>query len=165
MEVSFTTSCSVRLPHSQHRYPTNDLQLAPSDPDLHPDQLIVSIDDENEEELALSPNNDSPSILARNEQHTARLHDSKVAAYLLRPYLAVLALVCLKLIHDGIANPFMVISIIAFGVAYLILSILSWIYEHSEDSHNYYNKILKGVYYILCNLAFFSLLPLLFTTG
>ncbi|KAI3741967.1 hypothetical protein L1987_59646 [Smallanthus sonchifolius] len=34
MEVSFTTS-SVRHPHSQHRYPTNDLQ--PSDPNPHPD--------------------------------------------------------------------------------------------------------------------------------
>ncbi|KAM0071338.1 hypothetical protein Hdeb2414_s0001g00023931 [Helianthus debilis subsp. tardiflorus] len=95
-----------------------------------------------------------------------KLKDHVVAPILFSAVLILLGIVFGKLKKGSytplsIENPFVLISAIACGLVYLAFSVLLllWMYERPEY------MILKGVYYILCNLAFDSLLVvLLFTT-
>ncbi|KAI3741970.1 hypothetical protein L1987_59649 [Smallanthus sonchifolius] len=94
----------------------------------------------------------------------------KQVAYLLSTCLPFFTFVSAKLMweghsHSSIANNFMVISTVAYVMAFLVLCILFWIYEHLEipnsPHHNTYLRyfrILKDVCYILYVLILLSLL-------
>ncbi|KAM0071335.1 hypothetical protein Hdeb2414_s0001g00023901 [Helianthus debilis subsp. tardiflorus] len=114
-----------------------------------------------------SPNNqEEPDNVdhdpGRTEKQATRLKDHVVAPILLSAVLILLGIVFGKLGNYtplSVESPFVLISAIACGLVYLAFSVLLLMYEGPEY------MILKGVYYILCNLAFDSLLVvLLFTT-
>ncbi|KAJ0510409.1 hypothetical protein HanRHA438_Chr11g0514711 [Helianthus annuus] len=91
------------------------------------------------------------------------LNGSNVAPYALTMVLSLLGFVFFGLKQGKhtplhIANPFALLAVVGSGIAYMTFSILSWINDRSEY------KMLKGLYYIGCNLAFISLLFMLFTT-
>lgn len=101
-----------------------------------------------------------------------RLHgflDPKGVSYLLRVYPVFMGLVVGKSLWENhtpfpITNPFVIISIVVYAMAYLNLLILSCIYDGlpRQTFSPVHYKISKYVFYILCFLAPFLLLPLLF---
>ncbi|KAD3068557.1 hypothetical protein E3N88_36437 [Mikania micrantha] len=165
-EVTLTTTTTLPISgihDQQHRFPTHDDHL----------QLIIAhqIGSPDHQEIISTQLNANSAEDDPINPHNLQIHAT--ATLLLRYYAAVLGIVYLR--HTGrfpIANPFMIFSIVAFGMAYLVFDILSCMTTHDQDSEiNSSNsrvglyRILKGVYYILSGLAFFYLLPILFTTA
>ncbi|KAM0071324.1 hypothetical protein Hdeb2414_s0001g00023791 [Helianthus debilis subsp. tardiflorus] len=109
-----------------------------------------------------------PPILSRSYSNP------KQVAFLLRVCLPLYISVLVKAILDGhshslIVNLLLIISTFAYGMAYLDLCVLFWMYErlgNSNLSHQKtylrYYRILKDAYYISCALVIiFSLLPVI----